>query len=74
MSCLYLYELPYYVSTATRELNGCSSILDLLLCDNPNFISRTEVVPGVSDHHAILTHLNASVPKDIHAKEKFYNY
>ena len=40
--------------TATRENN----ILDLITTNSPNLVNRIEILPGISDHHAIFTEVN----------------
>ena len=48
------YHLEQFVHENTRE----NHILDLLFCFHPTRISKTMVVPGISDHEAIFFHFN----------------
>ena len=44
------HGLEQFVNAPTRG----SNVSDLLFCSHPNFISSTEIIPGISDHEAIL--------------------
>ncbi|XP_049273371.1 uncharacterized protein LOC125759117, partial [Rhipicephalus sanguineus] len=50
---LGLYGLQQYVLEPTRE----NSILDLVLCNEPNLVSGITVCPGISDHRAVVAEL-----------------
>jgi hypothetical protein len=55
------------VLSPTRTVNGSSNILDLFLCDNIDIVKSVDVIPGISDHDAVLAILN--VPNHV-AKEQ----
>ena len=40
--------------TATRENN----VLVLITTNSPNLVNRIDILPGISDHHAIFTEVN----------------
>ena len=48
------HSLTQLNQTATRENN----ILDLITTNSPNLVNRIEILPGISDHHAIFTEVN----------------
>jgi hypothetical protein len=62
------------VSFPTRDVNGCSSTLDHFLCDTPDIVNNVDVIPGISDHYALLTSPNISIPNSNCIKNKVYNY
>ena len=74
LSTFYDFVPHQLVKTPTREINGTASILDLFLCDNLDLVHKVEVVPGVSDHHAILASLNFKIPTYNGIRRKVYNY
>ncbi|CAB3388183.1 Hypothetical predicted protein [Cloeon dipterum] len=56
-----------FVKTATRTTNTSAKIIDLLLCDVPALVVEAHVVPGISDHEAVVAKLAISVQKPINA-------
>ncbi|CAB3387866.1 Hypothetical predicted protein [Cloeon dipterum] len=46
--------LQQLVQNATRTTDTTAKILDLVLCDAPAFVASVTIVPGTSDHDAIL--------------------
>ena len=48
------HSLTQLNQTATRENN----ILDLVTTNSPNLVNRIEIIPGISDHHAIFTEVD----------------
>ena len=50
LECLEDHGLQQLVTTPTREKN----ILDLFLTNNPTRIESIKVIPGISDHEAVL--------------------
>ena len=48
------HSLTQLNQTATHENN----ILDLITTNSPNLVNRIEILPGISDHHAIFTEVN----------------
>ena len=48
------HSLSQLNQTATRENN----ILDLITTNSPNLVNRIEILPGISDHHAIFTEVD----------------
>ena len=50
------------------------NILDLVCTTNPDLVTKTEVLPGMSDHKIILTNVNikATIPK--RKKREVYQY
>ena len=55
LNTLAIHSLIQLNQTATRENN----ILDLITTNSPNLVNRIEILPGISDHHAIVTEENA---------------
>ncbi|XP_049529012.1 uncharacterized protein LOC125947774, partial [Dermacentor silvarum] len=49
-----LNGLQQYVLEPTLE----NAILDLVLCNEPNLVSKVTVCPGISDHRAVVIELN----------------
>ena len=47
------YGLEQLITQPTRG----SNTLDLVFCSQPNTISNLQIIPGISDHEAILFHL-----------------
>ncbi|XP_050022692.2 uncharacterized protein [Dermacentor andersoni] len=64
---LGLNGLQQYVLEPTRE----NAILDFVLCNEPNIISKVTVCPGISDHRAVVIELNiqrvrmAQIPQSV---------
>uniref|UniRef100_A0A224Z1Y6 Uncharacterized protein n=1 Tax=Rhipicephalus zambeziensis TaxID=60191 RepID=A0A224Z1Y6_9ACAR len=48
--CQGVNGLLQYVTEPTRE----NSILDLLFCNSPHLVNSTSVIPGLSDHQAVV--------------------
>ena len=55
LNTLAIHSLIQLNQTATRENN----ILDLITTNSPNLVNRIEILPGISDHHAIVTEENS---------------
>lgn len=54
------FELYQFVDEPTRSGDGCSTVLDLVLCNKINAIESTSVLPGISDHDAVVTRASFS--------------
>ncbi|CAB3381625.1 Hypothetical predicted protein [Cloeon dipterum] len=63
-----------FVKTATRTTNTSAKIIDLLLCDVPALVVEAHVVPGTSDHEAVVAKLAVSVQKPISAPTRVPNF
>ena len=50
------FGLTQHQLEVTRPASG--NILDLVLCSSPNLVKSVEVIPGMSDHRAVLTTLD----------------
>jgi hypothetical protein len=50
-----------FVNEPTRYSDTCESLLDLFLCDVPAIVISAEVLPGVSDHEAVLATLSVTL-------------
>lgn len=50
---LRVFGFCQYVNVPTRH----DAILDLILCNDPNIVSTVSVIPGISDHKAIVADL-----------------
>lgn len=71
MNMVNLHALHQLVLTPTRGNN----ILDLLLTNRPELVQSTLVIPGISDHHAVVSTMSlAYVKTKNHANRKLYNY
>jgi gamma-glutamyl phosphate reductase len=62
------------VTEPTRYSNGNGSILDLALCNVPDLILGTEVVPGVSDHLAVKVTLKCTATRMKPVPREVYNF
>lgn len=62
-SIIDAHGLLQYVTEPTRE----SSILDLLFCNSPNFVNTTTVIPGLSDHHAVVASIQTKIHRVKHS-------
>ena len=49
-------------------------VLDLLFCTNTNIVSKVEMIPGMSDHLAVLTMLDVRPNPYLRHSHKVYNY
>ena len=69
---LYDNNMTQIVQDPTRE----NHILDLFLTNNPSIVNRANVIPGISDHDAVLVNTNTSArmrpqkPRKIHLFKK----
>ena len=72
-------SLSQLISQATRPTSN--NILDLLMTSSPNIIENIQAVPGISDHLAIIFHVNLKphIPKkssrkvyQFHKAEKYH--
>ena len=50
------FGLTQHPMEITRPVSKTN--LDLILCSNPNLVKSVEVIPGMSDHLAVLTTLD----------------
>jgi len=50
------FGLTQHPLEVTKPASG--NILDLVWCSNPNLVKSVEVIPGMSDHLAVLTTLD----------------
>lgn len=53
------YGLLQYVNEPTRE----NSILDLFFCSSPNFVNSVTIIPGISDHQAVVATIKTKIPR-----------
>ena len=56
------FGLKQLITQPTRVNN----ILDLVFCIQPNIISNFQVIPGISDHEAILFYLGLATSLSVH--------
>jgi len=66
LATIHDHGLEQMVCDPTRDGN----ILDLLLTNDPMSCIKTEVIPGISDHEAILTSLDVKVKRITQAKRQ----
>lgn len=52
------FGLMQYVTEPTRVTNDHANVLDLIFCNRPATVSDVNVVPGISDHLAVIANLN----------------
>jgi hypothetical protein len=62
------------VTEPTRTTENSEKTIDLLLCDAPNLIASVQVVPGVSDHDAILATLSLSAVRPDSCSREVLDY
>lgn len=62
-SIIDTHGLLQYVTEPTRE----NSILDLLFCNSPNLVNSTTVIPGLSDHHAVVASIKTKIHRVKHS-------
>lgn len=64
------FGLFQYVSDPTRNNN----ILDLLFCSSPDLISSVTIVPGISDHNAVIASVKSETnrPKTCALRKVFF--
>lgn len=68
MNTLHDYNLTQVVQDPTRE----NHVLDLFLTNNPSIVNRVSIIPGISDHDAVLIDTSTSArtkpqkPRKIH--------
>ena len=66
--------LDYNLLQQVKEPTRLNNILDLCFTNSPSFVSSTEVIPGVSDHDAVVVNISMK-PKLIRpVKRKIYLY
>jgi hypothetical protein len=58
LSCFYDFVPNQMATSPTRTINGMSNILDLFVSNNTDDINSVDVIPGISDHDAVLALLN----------------
>ena len=66
------FGLTQHQCEVTRQ--SSNAVLDLVFSSNPNLVSRVNVVPGMSDHHAILTTLDVRPKSHVKKPHKVYRY
>ena len=66
------YGLTQHQHEVTRPASD--AVLDLVFCSNPNIVTSVEVVPGMSDHLAILTTVNIRQKAHTKPPHKVYRY
>ena len=54
----FLYQ---HISQTTRITDTTSSILDLLFTSDPSIVSNVNIIPGISDHEAIVFIINCTL-------------
>lgn len=71
LNMLSNFSLTQMVTEGTRQNN----ILDLFLTNQPNWVKRVLVVPGISDHKAVLCEMKLTYEKtQTSVSRKMYNY
>ena len=70
IDCLYDSGLQQLVLEPTRLLN----ILDLVLTNTPDLVSRIEVIPGLSDHSIVFFEYNVKMDRKKNALRKIFLY
>lgn len=53
------FGLQQYVSEPTRN----NHILDLLFCSSPYLINTVNIIPGISDHHAVVANIQTEIKR-----------
>jgi len=66
--------LQQLVSAPTRTTDTTQKTLDLLLVDAPNMVRDGDVVPGVSDHDAVLATITLTAVRPASTSKKVYNF
>ncbi|CAB3374421.1 Hypothetical predicted protein [Cloeon dipterum] len=67
-------SLVQLIKTPTRTTNNSAKIIDLLLCDVPALVENSRVVPGTSDHDALVASLSVKVTQPISAPKRVPNF
>jgi len=60
LNCMYTFNMKQCVFEPTRIAGNCSNILDLVFTNIYNACIVTRVVPGLSDHEAVISNLQLS--------------
>ena len=66
------FSLTQHVKCVTRPTSG--KTLDLLFSSYPNVISDVHTIPGMSDHLAILFHINVKASRSFKPPNKIFDY
>ena len=69
IECNFLFQ---HVTEPTRISESCSNILDLLFSSEPNIISSVYIIPGISDHNAVIFKCACGLQQMYSAKRKVY--
>ncbi|CAB3381918.1 Hypothetical predicted protein [Cloeon dipterum] len=67
-------SLVQLIKTPTRTTNNSAKIIDLLLCDVPALVENSRVVPGTSDHDALVASLSVKATRPISAPKQVPNF
>ncbi|XP_060582784.1 uncharacterized protein LOC132739146 [Ruditapes philippinarum] len=70
INILFDNNLTQVVKDPTRE----NHILDLFLTNNPSIVNRANVIPGISDHDAVLVDTNTSARIKLQKPRKIHLY
>src|SRR6185437_6572813 len=60
LNCMYTFNMKQCVFEPTRTAGDCSNILDLVFTNIYSACTETRVVPGLSDHEAVISTLQLS--------------
>jgi endonuclease/exonuclease/phosphatase family metal-dependent hydrolase len=74
LSSFYDLFLVQLVLQATRIVDECRSILDLVLCSVPDLICNLDIIPGVSDHLAVAFTISINPNRPAAPRRHVYNY
>ena len=66
------HDLTQFVHEPTRRWRETSNILDLVLSNNKNIVSKVTLAPGISDHEIVLLTVRPSCKKKRNVKRKVY--
>ena len=66
------HDLNQFVKEPTRRQGDSQHILDLVLSNNKDIISRVKVIDGISDHDIVLFNVRASCQRKRNVKRKVY--
>ena len=58
LDCMYTFNLKQCVLSPTRFTPNCQNILDLLFTSIYEFDTQIKIVPGFSDHEAVLSNID----------------
>lgn len=68
------FNLTQLVMCPTRITHSSASTLDLVLTSHPDLVQSLSVLPGLSDHEAIVFNLPCASPRKQKSKKRFRDY